>query len=296
VQSLFELKAAAYYDGTVDLEPNPGLEPAHAAHGVTCAACHVRQGRIHGPPRSQKSPVIDRTHPEVGTHPAAVRLRFFETAEFCAECHQFTGAKLAGDKPIQNTYVEWQQSDYGKNEVACVFCHMPDRRHLFRGIHHPDMVGGALMAETDTWVENDEVVAEMTLMNQGAGHAMPTYVTPRLEAHLELLDAAGSVVQSAVYVIARVAEPGRPHWKELSDTRLMPLRPVTFSVRAPRQGVVAYRQRVDVDPDHYYRGFYERLLDRADLPAASRRLIEEAHAATLESRYVLHQRTEAVRP
>ena len=266
---------------------NPHFDPTLAEHGLTCVACHVRNGKIYGPPPGETPPQIDRQKP--GAHAPAERLAFFESAEFCAECHQFTMKNRAGEKPLQNTYVEWQESPYGKAKATCVFCHMPDRRHLWRGIHSADTVGGALGSSTELTREGEHLVARMTLINEGAGHAMPTYVTPRMAAKLAFLNDAGIIVATEEYVIQRRVVPGKP-WREISDTRLLPLQAVSFSLRAPARDVVSVRQWVEVEPDFFYVGVFEGLLTK-NLPDEGRRLIEKALAEARASPYIVDDET-----
>ncbi|MBA7466455.1 hypothetical protein ES707_01639 [subsurface metagenome] len=47
----------------------------------------------------------------------------------------------------ENTLVEWEQSPAARNGMTCQSCHMPQRRHLWRGIHDPDMVRSGLTPE-----------------------------------------------------------------------------------------------------------------------------------------------------
>src|SRR3972149_4806383 len=69
-------------------------------------------------------------------HNGAPRTPAFLRAEFCRDCHQFPpdGFALNG-KLLENTYAEWKASPFARAGVQCQDCHMPDRRHLWRGIH-----------------------------------------------------------------------------------------------------------------------------------------------------------------
>ena len=111
--------------------------------GLVCAVCHVRQHQRFGPPRRPELPPLP-----VGTplpHGGFTESTAFQRAEFCKSCHQFKPGDFAlNGKLIENTYEEWRQSPYAQEGVQCQTCHMPDRRHLWRGIHDADMVKQAL--------------------------------------------------------------------------------------------------------------------------------------------------------
>ena len=67
------------------------------------------------------------------------------SSEFCQSCHQFAPDGLAlNGKLLENTYAEWKASRFAREGVQCQDCHMPDRRHLWRGIHDPAMVRSGL--------------------------------------------------------------------------------------------------------------------------------------------------------
>ena len=287
-QSFVEEKIAAYQGGEIVLRPNPDLAAPSTPLGIACAACHVRGGRVHAPPSDGSPPAI------VGgaraPHGAVVRSPYFESAEFCAECHQFTMRSRAGSKPIQNTYEEWRHSPYAAANMTCVRCHMPDRAHHWRGIHDPAMVRRALGADVELRREGSDVVATLVLTNQGAGHALPTYVTPRIVGHIRLLDEGGEVLGEATLPLQREVRPGHP-WQEIADTRLLPLASRRVDARAPAAAAAWMESWVDVDPDHFYRGVYDGLLEGALQPQA-RNLIEEARKGTDASRFSLyHERT-----
>jgi len=108
--------------------------------GLTCAGCHVRAHQRFGPPRRDgtlESPVPRGQLP----HGGVTRASAFLVADFCRGCHQFDSNGLAlNGKLLENTYEEWKASRFAREGVQCQDCHMPDRRHLWRGIHDPDQV------------------------------------------------------------------------------------------------------------------------------------------------------------
>lgn len=119
---------------------NPAFETGLQHAGLVCAACHVRGHERFGPPRRDGS-LTGSAPPESLPHNGVTRTPVFQRSDFCASCHQFTadGFELNG-KLLQNTYEEWKRSGAARAGRQCQDCHMPDRRHLWRGIHDPDMV------------------------------------------------------------------------------------------------------------------------------------------------------------
>jgi hypothetical protein len=123
----------------------------------------------------------------------------FQRAEFCKSCHQFNPDDFAlNGKLIENTYEEWRQSAYAQEGIQCQTCHMPDRRHLWRGIHDIEMVQQALsitiVPNASAYTPGEQIQAVMTVTNVGAGHYLPTYVTPKIVVHTDLRDAQGQVL------------------------------------------------------------------------------------------------------
>src|SRR5262249_42448563 len=112
--------------------------------GWVCAACHVRKHERFGPPRRDGSLGSD---PPRGSlpHNGVTRTVAFLRSEFCSSCHQFgsDGFALNG-KLLENTFEEWKASPAARRGVQCQDCHMPDRRHLWRGIPDPQMVNAGL--------------------------------------------------------------------------------------------------------------------------------------------------------
>jgi len=78
---------------------------------------------------------------------------------------------------------------------------MPDRRHLWRGIHDPEMVrsGVAITLATDRqhYRPDDEVRARLAVGNTGVGHHFPTYVTPRVVVRMALVDMHGQELRGS---------------------------------------------------------------------------------------------------
>src|SRR5207245_2757406 len=128
--------------------------------------------------------------------PGVAGSRAFVRSEFCASCHQFgsSGLTLNG-KPLENTYEEWRASPAAREGRQCQDCHMPDRRHLWRGIHDPDMVKSGIRISFTTdrprYRPGAEVRATLSIARTNLGHFFPTYVTPMVVVRAVLTDAQG---------------------------------------------------------------------------------------------------------
>jgi hypothetical protein len=255
--------------------------------GLTCAACHVRGYQRYGPPRK------DGSRPDAATklpHDGWVSTAAFEDSRFCAACHQFKKDEYAlNGKLLENTYEEWKASRYAREDKTCQSCHMPDRRHLWRGIHNPEMVRtGVTITAAQAKLETGSVLATLTIKNTGTGHHFPTYVTPKVVAEAYQENARGQRLKGTLreYVIARQVELDLS--KELADTRIAPDEQAVFDYRAPlKTEAVALVFRVRVEPDAFYTDFYRSLLT-GDQAGKGRRLIKQALADSLASHFTFY--------
>ncbi len=242
---------------------NPFFDPRLQRHGMTCAVCHVRAHRRFGPPRRTASKVGDGRIP----HGGFVAETAFGKSAFCKGCHQFgeDGYALNG-KLLENTYQEWLGSDYAAQGVHCQDCHMPNRRHLWRGIHDPEMTRkGVTITVTrervgDRGGEPLEVV--VTVANTGTGHHFPTYLTPRVLVIGEQLDGSGNVLKGS-------RQRGIIGWEvtldlsqERFDTRIPSGASYRFRYTQPRQnGAKELRIYLRVEPDYFYERFFRAMLE-----------------------------------
>ncbi len=248
------------------LVTNPDFDEALQARGVICASCHVRGHQRVGPPRRDGS-TADRTPRERLPHNGVTRTTAFLRAEFCASCHQFgaDGLRING-KPLENTYEEWRRSPAAGRGLQCQHCHMPDRRHLWRGIHDANMVRSgldiALRAERRRYRAGDIARATLRIATPRVGHAFPTYVTPQVLVRAELVDGEGRVVPGSVEerVIGRQVPLDLS--REIADTRIPPggsFR-LDYARRVEAAGM-RLRVTVTVQPDEFYTRFFTALLD-----------------------------------
>lgn len=273
-----EAFAAARQRGAGHRLPAVGL----AAAGNSCAGCHRRGHRTYGPP--QRATGATGPGRADAPHGGVVRTAGFERSEFCAACHQFPADQAVNGKPLENTVAEWRDSPQARRGETCQTCHMPERKHLWRGIHDPAMVASGLTWKTEATPEG----ARVELTNSGVGHAFPTYVTPKAVIRAVPLDAAGRPIENGAVerIIQRrvVFEGGE--WVEKHDTRLMPEQKTILL--APWAGGDRIRAWLEIHPDDFYdHDVYDGLL--ADLPKGGPEsaLIAEADRQAAASRFDL---------
>jgi hypothetical protein len=273
---------------------NRGIfDAALQGQGVVCAACHVRQHQRFGPPRRDQPTQVSSPTASL-PHGGATRTPAFMASEFCSSCHQFEadGFPLNG-KLLENTYEEWKVSPAAARGLQCQDCHMPDRRHLWRGIHDLEMVRSAVFVDVATdrprYRTRDEVAARITITAPGVGHHFPTYVTPRVVVRAALVDGAGREIpaSAAERVIAR--EVSLDLSRELFDTRIAAGGRFVFDYRrrVERAGL-SLRVRVTVYPDHFYTRFFESLLGSGASRGTTE--VKQALDATRRSTFELYRR------
>lgn len=203
--------------------PNPAYRPTLQAEGVTCAACHVRDGKIVGAGTSTGE----------SSHPIWKVPELAEAAS-CGGCHQLP---IAGrDKGLYDTMREWE-AVAAPGAGGCRDCHMPMRlgnvatgvlrpyrSHAFEGAHSDVMLQRALTVSVTlakpVYLPGEEVSAVVEVRNTGAAHSVPSG-DPLHQIRLEvgLADTTGELLEKKETVFARKLER-RPPYKERADTRL----------------------------------------------------------------------------
>lgn len=226
------------------LAPNPDFDATLQHEGVTCAACHFRDGKILGP----SGPNTSAPHPVK---------KMGNPNKVCVRCHVVSGERWDTffRFPPCGTVAEIRTTNakHGGNDTAgssvsgevvvdkladinCVDCHMPltkqssiingkvkqVRRHLWRGGHNPEMVKKGLaitLVKTPPTAEGKRSVT-LTLTNVGAAHYIPTGTPDRhLSVNLRLLDQNGKTIKEAHHILKRTVM-WRPFIIDLWDTRL----------------------------------------------------------------------------
>ena len=242
--------------------PKAAMTPALHEQGLVCAACHMRAHESFGPPRRDASAPTASERAAL-PHNGFTATTAFQDARFCAACHQFQPDEYAlNGKLLENTYEEWKASRHAREGRSCQSCHMPERRHLWRGIHDPEMVRSAVQFLPDGGeVSGGMVHATLTVRNTGAGHYFPTYVTPKVVAAVEQVGANGRALPGTRVerTIQRQVPLDLAH--EIADTRLPPDGELRLDYRQPlHRSAAALVFRLRVEPDDFYAGLYRSLL------------------------------------
>ena len=256
--------------------------------GVSCSACHARGGQRFGPPvtTTTLAPLVAKFP---SPHGATNVRDFFESSDFCARCHQFAEgeAPRVNGKFLENTVEEWKASRAAREGKTCQTCHMPDRRHLFRGIHDPDTVRAGVTWAFDVQRVGSRVESRMTLTNSDTGHAFPTYIVPEVWLRIEAVNRFGIGALVAEKLIGRQVTTEGGEWREQSDTRLRQDETATLVYGgALPSGTVAIAGSVIVRPDAYHvHSLAGHMRDTRS--EQSRRLYQQALAEMGQSDYVL---------
>ncbi len=235
------------------LEPNPAFDAQLQHEGVTCAACHLRNGKILGPYGI-----------ETAAHPVE---KLANPNEVCFKCHVVSGNRWDTffRAPPCGTVAEIQSTPGstkgppvaaltgqigkesigpGEGSIDCVKCHMPlaerslvaggkvriVRRHLWRGGHDPEMVKQGLEVVFHEAPDSSSGKRSftLTLTNTGAAHYLPTGIPDRhLTVFIRLLDRNGAVLREENHILKRTIL-WRPFIIDLWDTRLPRWQPKVF--------------------------------------------------------------------
>jgi hypothetical protein len=170
---------------------------------------------------------------------------------------------------------------------------MPDRRHLWRGIHDADMVRSGLdivlRAARPRYRPGDVARATLTITAPRGGHAFPTYVTPAVLVRAELIDADGRAVPDSLEERLIGRQVPLDLSREVADTRIPPggrFR-LDYARRLPASGL-RLRVTVTVLPDEFYTRFFEAML--AAGAGGGEDQIRLALEATRQSAYTLYEK------
>jgi hypothetical protein len=304
---LLEQSEVIATDDEAGYRDNPSFDEELQKTGVGCAACHLREGAIYGPPAPTAPPSpLDKTATPSPPSPHTSKGEgFFTEAEFCAACHQLDEGYELNGKVLINTYREWKGSVYGEQNITCQSCHMPGRKHLFRGIHDPGMTGSGVRIEAERsrggggakggggGGGGGTVSATLKITNAAVGHYFPTYPTPAVVVKGFLKGPDGMALEGTV----KEGVVGRRVPIDLSteefDTRIPPLETFTFDYDAGEgggtEGAEALVLEVWVYPDEFYNRFFTALLSQKHTPGVEENL-KEALISTERSKYLLFKK------
>jgi Cytochrome c554 and c-prime len=227
---------------------NPDFDPGLQQEGVTCAACHLREGSIVGVLGDTEAP-----------HPVK---KLDDPNQVCVRCHVVEGNRWDTFLrfPPCGTVAEiasTRQSGERRGEAAvqdsaglgCVQCHMPlverplveggtaraVRRHLWRGGHDPEMVKQGLEVRFGEIAgASGTRTFAVTLTNVGAAHYLPTGTPDRhLTVQLRVLNRQGEVLDERNHTLRRTVM-WRPFIVDLWDTRLPRWQPRSYEITFPK--------------------------------------------------------------
>jgi predicted CXXCH cytochrome family protein len=231
-----------------------GLQKKLSWEGVTCEYCHsMRDVNTGGPnPAAVISLAVVKTGPmreTSGSPHGTVYSAVHASSLVCAPCHEY---KNAAGFPVLTTYTEWQNSQYAKEGKQCQTCHMARvagevvdpkvarastakvNLHQMPGSHSLEQLTSAVKAQLNVVREGDNLKVTVEVMNQKAGHYLPTgsplrelVLDVRVEGysgqHLEqervyarkVADQHGTILQREHFAFMKAAMVA-------SDTRLAP--------------------------------------------------------------------------
>ncbi|MBI3583704.1 MAG: hypothetical protein HY096_07125 [Nitrospinae bacterium] len=256
---------------------NPYFDNKLKLSGISCSVCHVRKGKVYGPPAR-----AEVRSEEKKWHSGFIVKDFFQSAEFCAACHQLDEGYELNGKVLTNTYKEWKNSFYGKSNITCQNCHMPDRQHFWKGIHDPEMVRDGISIETYP----NERGAKLVITNSGVGHFFPTYVTPLIVVKGFMLDNKGKLIPSSMKESFIGRKVSLDLTQEFFDTRIAPQKSFEFDYNQAFLNGNRLIFKVWVYPDKFYNEFFENML-KGDNIGIKNNELEEAWKNSSESSYLL---------
>lgn len=259
------------------LVPNPQHDAALMDEGITCVACHVRDGVIHGPG------LPDSTAPHaVKADPT------YRSADLCLRCHQAEMTYPGKDFVCTfTTGDEWRQSGAAAEGKTCQSCHMPEierpvavggpvrtvRRHWFKGSGVPKFADQAPPKDAepgpglDLTATAGDGALTLVATNAHAGHHLPAGDPERwVQLDVTFQDAAGAAVgEPWQHRFGQVWE-WHPRPRRVSDNRLEAGESRTLSVAVPdgaaQATVVASTHRISKKNAEYHDlGDYPRSIE-----------------------------------
>jgi hypothetical protein len=148
----------------------------------------------------------------------------------------------------------------------------------------------SIAANASSYQPGDELRAVITVTNTGAGHYLPTYVTPKIFVEAHLLDALAQVIAGSAQQEAIGREVTLDLSQEVYDTRIPPKASHSFPyTQVIPATAVALRVRLVVHPDHFYQRFFTATLQDGG-NSKGRAHLQEALRATEASPFIVFER------
>jgi hypothetical protein len=144
--------------------------------------------------------------------------------------------------------------------------------------------------EAPSYRPGDPMQTVITVTNSGAGHYLPTYVTPKIFVQVQLLDAQGQRIPGSAQEAVIGREVTLDLSEEVYDTRIPPKG--SWSFRFPQAmptAATTLRVRVVVHPDHFYQRFFAAVLQHGE-GGKGRAYLEEALLRTQSSSFTVFAR------
>lgn len=268
----------------------PAWLPSNLAEtGLVCAVCHIRGHQRFGPPARN-------VLPEEIPHGGFTASEAFQDSGFCAACHQHkehdSPPRVNGKLQV-DTWAQWQNSPQAAQGIHCQKCHMPDRQHLWRGIHDAEMTRQALAVQFEIKrTAADRAQLEVHLQNRDAGHHLPTYMVPKITLTFVLRkqdDSWKQVIHKHIigwHVNVALTEEEFDNRIPAGESRTLQL-PVKLPID---DSTWVIDIDVDVAPrEHYERTFRQSMKHANRIPPATLTSLRQALGEAEATRYHLMQ-------
>lgn len=233
-QSPVKLEAPSDRFKDLRVSANPEFDSALQQEGITCSACHVRDGIIYGPyPKENMN----------APHPVDYDEKFLSHA-LCDRCHEVPSKNFSlMNEGICSTGMEFAGGHWAEQGYICQNCHMPEvvrplmegfpsrkgRRHLWPGAYSESQLKQVFSFSASS----QESRLLITITNSGAGHRAPTGDPDRFI----IIDFHWRTDQGQKVLLESVEFKRRIIWQPvmfvLSDNRLGPGESLTLSTDLP---------------------------------------------------------------
>jgi|JI10StandDraft_1071094.scaffolds.fasta_scaffold19481_3 hypothetical protein len=258
--------------------------------GLSCANCHLRNHQRFGPPKQSKSNTFSsRTHNSFNPQPE------FEESYFCKKCHDSPDdANQIKGKKLMEVYKEWSESRFAKEGVQCQTCHMPERKHLWKGIHDKDMVNSGI--EKDLVVKIKDLVEVTAFVKSvNIGHKFPTYSVPKIYIRIWKLEEGKKTILDE-RIIGRILDTSLT--QEMTDTRLLPGETLYITSSFPKSKTpITVFFEAEVEPKEMYQRVFQEKLNSdtyKDLDSKEKAFLLMALKESKQSKYKLFQITKKI--